>query len=106
LWAARALTEHWVIKARAMNASTPPDEELFSPKPPHSCEALNSRVTRLETLFEAILPTLATKADIADLLRQMQQSRAELRSDMTKWVLGIAIAMFFGFAGLAMRLGL
>jgi hypothetical protein len=104
-----------------MNASTPPGEELFSPKPPHSCEALDGRVTRLETLFEAILPTLATKADIAelraelradmrvdkaDLLRQMQQSQAELRSDMTKWVLGIAIAMFFGFAGLALRLGL
>jgi hypothetical protein len=44
--------------------------------------------------YEAILPTLATKADIE-----------ALRADIHKWMVSSMIGLFIGFGGLAIALG-
>jgi hypothetical protein len=50
----------------------------------------NERQTALETRFDTILPTLATKADVE-----------ALRADIHKWMVGSMIGLFLGFGGLA-----
>ncbi|PHV03824.1 hypothetical protein CSQ96_29030 [Janthinobacterium sp. BJB412] len=57
---------------------------------------MDERLTALETHFNTILPTLATKADIESL-------RADM-SRMSSWVLGSMIGMFFGFFGLMLAM--
>ncbi|MTW11580.1 hypothetical protein GM658_13325 [Pseudoduganella eburnea] len=44
--------------------------------------------------FEAILPTLATKADME-----------ALRADIARWTLATVIGLFIGFSGLIMAMG-
>ena len=46
--------------------------------------------------IEAVLPHLATKADVADVKVDIERVRAEierLRADMIKWQIGTAIAV-------------
>ena len=50
----------------------------------------NSRLARVE----AILPTLATKADME-----------ALRADIARWTLATVIGLFIGFSGLIMAMG-
>lgn len=50
----------------------------------------NSRLVRVE----AILPTLATKADME-----------ALRADIARWTLATVIGLFIGFSGLIMAMG-
>ncbi len=57
---------------------------------------MDERLTALETHFNTILPTLATKADIESLRADMSRMSSELH----KWVLGSMIGMFIGFGGL------
>jgi len=63
---------------------------------------------------EAILPTLATKSDVAELRADMNKQIGELRSEMQKmetsmhkmdasivrWTIATVIALFLGFSGL------
>ncbi|GAB3420293.1 hypothetical protein NX774_17235 [Massilia agilis] len=49
---------------------------------------LDRRLTILETRFDTILPTLATKADVA-----------ELKSELKTLLLGYFLTMVLGFAG-------
>jgi hypothetical protein len=51
---------------------------------------MDDRQTALETRFDTILPTLATKADVE-----------ALRADIHKWMVGSMIGLFVGFGGLA-----
>ena len=74
---------------------------------------LDRRLTVLETRFDTILPTLATKRDIEDLRREfgigLEALRAELQTlradifkalhDTLKWMIGIVITMFIGLLG-------
>lgn len=57
---------------------------------------MDERLTALETHFNTILPTLATKADIESL-------RADM-SRMSSWVLVSMIGMFCGFFGLMLAM--
>jgi hypothetical protein len=49
---------------------------------------IDRRLTILETRFDTILPTLATKADLA-----------ELRSELKSLLLGYFLTMVIGFGG-------
>jgi hypothetical protein len=48
-----------------------------------------ARLAAREARWDATIPTLATKADVA-----------ELRADMHKWMTGTCIGLFVGFGGL------
>lgn len=56
--------------------------------PPHN-ENMENRITKLETQFETVIPTLATKSDMADMRAEMHKGF----SDMVKWIVGTAIVM-------------
>ncbi len=77
--------------------------------------ALDRRLTILETRFDTILPTLATKADLAELRAELKadiaQLRAELKADMhaesgrlTRWMGMLTITMLIGFGGMILTL--
>ncbi|RZT09317.1 hypothetical protein SAMN05216319_2258 [Duganella sp. CF402] len=53
----------------------------------------SDRQIALEARFDAIVPTLATKADVE-----------ALRADIHKWMVGSMIGLFIGFGGLAAAL--
>ena len=64
--------------------------------PPQNGDAMEHRMTALETRFDTLLPTLATKTDIAEL-------RIEIRAfanDTLKWMIATVIGLFLGFGGL------
>ena len=112
-----------------MNASSPgeprepgPPEHLASPSGAEYHASLEKRVSLLEMRFDTILPTLATKSDIAELrseLRtEMSKLSEKLHEDMYKmseklyetmhrlhrqllmWIVSTMIAMFLGMVGL------
>lgn len=56
--------------------------------PPHN-EDMENRLTKLETQFETVIPTLSTKSDMADMRAEMHKGF----SDMVKWIVGTAIVM-------------
>ena len=55
---------------------------------------MDERVAALEAHFNAVLPTLATKADLES-----------LRADIHKWMAATCIGLFIGFAGLFIAMG-
>jgi hypothetical protein len=84
--------------------------------PPTNFE-MDRRLTVLETRFDTILPTLATKQDVQELRAELRQMIAEqqqnfeklcaemekLRTEMfktlnsnLKWIVGIAVTLFIG----------
>lgn len=101
--------------------------------PPHYGD-LERRVTVLETRFDTILPTLATKADLAelrlDLTEKMNDLRLELNekidalrfeltgkmdglrvelhvalTNIMKWCVGVAMTLFVGMVSQGLYLG-
>lgn len=54
---------------------------------------MEHRVTALETRLDTILPTLATKSDLAELKADMHKNSA----DIIKWVVGTGFAGFAAF---------
>ncbi|WGG51966.1 hypothetical protein [Rugamonas sp. DEMB1] len=54
---------------------------------------MDDRLIAFEAHFNAILPTLATKADVE-----------ALRAEIHKWMLGTIVGMFIGFAGLLLAM--
>ncbi|GEM_PF-4035839 len=61
---------------------------------------MDRRLIILETRFDTILPTLATKADLMEL-------RADLRDEiygLYKWMAATCISLLLGFAGLSLTL--
>ena len=62
---------------------------------------LDGRVTVLETRFDTILPTLATKADLATLEAKFTAELHKTMSGMYKWIAGTCIMLIVGFAGLS-----
>ncbi|MBV6324428.1 hypothetical protein [Duganella violaceipulchra] len=61
----------------------------------------NERFAVLEAHYNAILPTLATKADIEALRAEMHKMSA----DTHKWMVASLIGLFIGFGGLGITLG-
>lgn len=55
---------------------------------------MDERFAALEVHFNAILPTLATKADLE-----------ALRADIHKWMVATVMGLFIGFAGLFIAMG-
>ncbi|UOD27814.1 hypothetical protein INH39_20250 [Massilia violaceinigra] len=97
--------------------------------PPDNFE-LDRRLTVLETRFDTILPTLATKADLAELRLDMHEKVDKLRSELNelrlelnekidrlraevnaalmsnmRWCVGIAMTVFVAIAGQGVYLG-
>lgn len=62
---------------------------------PHD-PGMEARVTKLEAKFEAVLPTLATKADLADVKTEFHK----LESSISKWALASLLALLFGGAAM------
>ncbi|GJI94505.1 hypothetical protein RugamoR57_12230 [Duganella caerulea] len=60
----------------------------------------NERFAALEAHYNAILPTLATKADIEALRAEMHKMSA----DTHKWMVASLIGLFIGFGGLGITL--
>lgn len=56
----------------------------------------DERLVAMEARWDAIIPTLATKADIEALRAAMQKMSA----DTYKWMVGSLIGLFIGFGGL------
>jgi hypothetical protein len=61
----------------------------------------SERLIALEAQYNAIVPTLATKADVAALRAEIQGWIA----DTHKWMIGTIIGLFIGFAGLFIGMG-
>ena len=72
---------------------------------------MDRRLIILETRFDTILPTLATKSDLielrAGLREELRPQFDELNSRinaMTKWIAALAIGMLIGFGGVVATL--
>ncbi len=65
---------------------------------------MDRRLTVLETRFDTILPTLATKADIAHLEMRMISELRKSISGVHKWLAAMAIAMLLGFGGMSLTM--
>lgn len=86
--------------------------------PPYDGD-MDRRLTVLETRFDTILPTLATKADVADVSIRMEKMRSDLSekidalrvelhlalTNIMKWCVGIAMTLFIGMVGHGLYLG-
>ena len=57
---------------------------------------MNERLTALETKLETVLPTLSTKADLAELRADMHDNNSSIKN----WMIATIISLFVGFAGL------
>lgn len=71
---------------------TKEDELPGGPQPPDNGD-MNARVTALETRLDTILPTLASKADVAELRADVAKGQSDTHkgfSDMVKWMVGVA----------------
>ena len=61
---------------------------------------MEHRMTALETRFDTLLPTLATKTDIAELKSELKVEIRSLANDTLKWMIATVIGLFLGFGGL------
>ena len=79
---------------------------------------MDRRLTVLETRFDTILPTLATKTDFAELRADFANLRAEYKSDFGdfradiqkviisthRWLIGTVIVLLLGFGGMILTM--
>ncbi|HZV66258.1 MAG TPA: hypothetical protein VFG03_15230 [Telluria sp.] len=79
---------------------------------------MDRRLTVLETRFDTILPTLATKADLAELGAEFASLRADYKSDFGnfradiqnviisthRWLIGTIIVLLLGFGGMILTM--
>jgi hypothetical protein len=61
---------------------------------------MDRRLTVLETRFDTILPTLATKADLAAFKAEI----LEMLAGTNRWLIGIMVVMIMGFGGMFVTL--
>jgi hypothetical protein len=62
--------------------------------------SVDRRLTILETRFDTILPTLATKADLAELKAELKADLKAESAQLSRWMATMAITMALGFAGM------
>jgi hypothetical protein len=72
---------------------------------------MDRRLIILETRFDTVLPTLATKADLGELKGALKGDVATLRTEMHslfgsmhKWIAGTCVALLIGFGGLSITM--
>ena len=65
---------------------------------------MNRRLTVLETRFDTILTTLATKADLAQLEMRVVTELHKSIAGVHKWLAAMAIAMLLGFGGMSLTM--
>ncbi|MCC6073210.1 hypothetical protein ACFSQU_05700 [Massilia sp. GCM10020059] len=65
---------------------------------------MDRRLTVLETRFDTILPTLATKADLAQLEMRVITELHKSIAGVHKWLAAMAIAMLLGFGGMSLTM--
>lgn len=56
----------------------------------------DTRLTALETKWNAVVPTLSTKSDLAELRTDIHKMDASIKT----WMLGTIVGLFIGFGGL------
>jgi hypothetical protein len=61
---------------------------------------LDRRLTILETRFDTILPTLATKADLAELKAELKSEFKTEISGLSRWIVTLTVTMVLGFGGM------
>jgi hypothetical protein len=66
--------------------------------------SLDRRLTILETRFDTILPTLATKADLAELRAELKSEIRAESAKLARWMATLAVTMVLGFAGMIVTL--
>ncbi|WLI88529.1 hypothetical protein Q4S45_17620 [Massilia sp. R2A-15] len=83
-----------------------PEPELANSEPPAYYHKMDRRLIILETRFDVILPTIATKSDLIELRSQLDARISKLEVDMhksfttmTHWMVGVAVSLLIGFAG-------
>lgn len=59
-------------------------------------DGMDARLTALETRFDTVLPTLATRADVAEVRGDIQRGINETH----KWMIATVVGLFLGFGGL------
>ncbi|HWW99787.1 hypothetical protein [Collimonas sp.] len=72
-----------------------PQTNLDKPAMPQEDHAME-RLATLEAKFDAVLPTLATRADVQSLKSEIHK----VASETHKWMLATVIGLFLGFGGL------
>lgn len=75
--------------------------DMNNPPPPRDDDyyQLDRRLTVLETRFDTVLPTLATKADLAELKAELKQEFHVELDKFSRWLIALTISMVFGFGG-------
>ena len=61
---------------------------------------MDNRLVALEVRFDTLLPTLATKADLAELKAEFKIDVMTVEGRITKWVVTTFITLILGFSGL------
>jgi hypothetical protein len=67
-------------------------------------KAMDRRLVILETRFDTILPSLATKADLVALEMRLTEVIHKTNASMHKWLAATCISLLLGFAGLSVTL--
>lgn len=73
------------------------DPELANGDSPDYYRKMDRRLIVLETRFDTILPTLATKADLISL-------KSELRADIHAFMVNTIITLVVGFGGMILAM--
>jgi hypothetical protein len=100
------------FKEPAMSAiSDPADSDIAEHRRADYYREMDRRLIILETRFDTVLPTLATKADLAELKGALKGDVATLRTEMHslfgsmhKWIAATCVALLLGFGGLSITM--
>jgi hypothetical protein len=65
---------------------------------------MDKRLVILETRFDTVLPTLATKADLAALEQRLTKEIHSAMSRMSLWLAGTCIALILGFGAMSLSM--
>jgi hypothetical protein len=76
--------------------------DLNNPPPPRDADyyQLKRRLTILETRFDTILPTLATRTDLAELKAELKEEIHVEINKLSRWMLALTVTIICGFGGL------
>jgi hypothetical protein len=80
------------------------DHELANGEAPDYYRKMDRRLIVLETRFDTIVPTLATKADLIGLRAELKADISELCAEMHKWMTTTLISLFVGFGGMLLTM--
>jgi len=79
-----------------MNAVIKPQTTRKRPQ----SEPVATRLAVMETRWEEVIPTLATNAALNEAVAQLRTDMHKMEATITRWMLGVLIGMFVGFAGM------